>query len=189
MIGTLSGKLISKKPENTIIDVNGVGYNVSMSLSSISQLPPEGSTVFIFIHTYVREDSIQLFGFMNEEEKKIFTTLINISGIGPKVALNILSGIPTDKFIEAVETENTSLLNRIPGVGKKTANRLILELKEKLPSTTEKKDVVYEDVLSALVNLGYKKTMAAEAMDKIYADGERDIETLLKETLKYLTNE
>ncbi len=181
--------MISKKPENTIVDVNGVGYAVSLSLNSLSQLPTEGSNVLIYIHTYVREDSIKLFGFINEEEKKIFTTLINISGIGPKVALSILSGIPTDKFIEAVETENTSLLNRIPGVGKKTANRLILELKEKLPSSTGKKDAVYEDVLSALVNLGYKKTVVAEAMDKIYSDGERDIETLLKETLKYLTNE
>jgi Holliday junction DNA helicase RuvA len=189
MIGTLNGKLISRKPGNTIIDVNGVGYIVSLSLNSLSQLPAEGSTVFVHIHTYVREDSIQLFGFINEEEKKIFTTLINISGIGPKVALNILSGIPTDKFIEAVETENVALLNRIPGVGKKTASRLILELKEKLPSSTEKKDAVYEDVLSALVNLGYKKTQASAAIDKIYADGEKDIETLLKETLKYLTNE
>ena len=109
--------------------------------------------------------------------------------MGPKLALNILSGIPTDKFIEAVESENATVLSKIPGVGKKTANRLILELREKLPAAEEKRDRVYEDVLSALVNLGYKKSIASEALDRVYKKNGEDIETLLKETLKYLTNE
>lgn len=189
MIGSLNGKLSSKKPESIIIDVNGVGYNVNISLNSLAQLPNEGSHVFLHIHTHVREDTLQLYGFLNEDEKKIFTTLIGISGVGPKLALNILSGIPAEKFIEAIESENIAVLNRIPGVGKKTANRLILELREKLPTAMEKKDSVYNDVLSALINLGYKKMHAIEALDKVYGEGQDDIETVLKETLKYLTNE
>ncbi|UCG77303.1 MAG: Holliday junction branch migration protein RuvA [Nitrospirota bacterium] len=189
MIGSLRGVLTSRRPEGVIVDVNGVGYNVSVSLNCLSDLPSEGSKVFLYIHTYVREDQIQLFGFSDEGEKAIFRTLLGISGVGPKLALSILSGIPADKFIEAVESENTSVLNSIPGVGKKTANRLILELKEKLPTSMEHKDPVYDDVLSALLNLGYRKNIATAAIDKVYSNDQRDIETLLKESLKYLTNE
>lgn len=189
MIGSLRGKLLSKKPGNTIIEVDGVGYLVNVSLNTLSSLPHEGDQVFLYIHTHVREDALLLYGFTKEDEKKIFTTLLGISGVGPKLALSILSGIPVDKFVEAIETENTDMLGRIPGVGKKTANRLILELREKLPASTEKKDTLYEDVLSALMNLGYKKNLAISALDKAYESGGKDIETLLKETLKYLTNE
>ena len=189
MIGSLNGTLLSKKPEITIIEVHGVGYNVYLSLNDLSQLPPEGSSVFVYIYTHVREDTIRLYGFLKEEEKKIFMTLIGISGVGPKLAMSILSGIPSEQFLAAVESENTDILSKIPGVGKKTANRLILELREKLPASFEKKDTVYEDVLSALVNFGYKKNIAIDAIDKVYSDGEKDIETLLKEALQYLTNE
>jgi len=189
MIGSLRGNIFSKKPGNTIVDVNGTGYLVNVSLNTLSSLPHEGEEVFLYIHTYVREDALLLYGFSSEEEKRIFTTLLGITGVGPKLALSILSGIPVEKFIEAIESENTEILGRIPGVGKKTANRLILELREKLPSAAEKKDSVYEDVLSALVNLGYKKNLAITALDRAYNKDEKDIETLLKETLKYLTNE
>jgi Holliday junction DNA helicase RuvA len=189
MIGSLKGKLISKRPGCTLVEVNGLGYNVRLSLNTISELPEEGSMVFLYIHTHVREDAFHLYGFLTEEEKRIFTTLIGLSGIGPKLALNILSGMPVDKFAEAIETENTAVLSKIPGVGKKTANRLILELRDKLPSPEKKKDLVYEDVLSALVNLGYKKNYASHALDKVYKEGEKNIESLLREALKYLTNE
>ncbi|GBE00397.1 Holliday junction ATP-dependent DNA helicase RuvA [bacterium BMS3Abin07] len=189
MIGSLRGKLISKKHGNVLLEVNGVGYNVHLSVHNLSILPGEGSDLFLYIYTHVREDTIGLYGFPDEEERNIFTTLIGISGIGPKLALNILSGIPAEKFIEAVESEDTALLSRIPGVGKKTANRLILELREKLPAATFKKDMIYDDVLSALLNLGYKKSAATEALDRVYNGNESNIETLIRETLKYLTNE
>jgi len=189
MIGSLRGILVSRRPENIILEVSGVGYSVSLPLGDISALPPEGSELFLHIHTHVREDAIQLYGFLREEEKRIFTTLLGISGVGPKLALNILSGIPAEKFIAAVEAEDAAMLSRIPGVGRKTANRLILELREKLPRTADRKDTVYEDVLSALVNLGYRKNLARQALDRVYGEDGGNIETLLREALKYLTNE
>lgn len=189
MIGSLKGKLIARKPGGTLIEVNGVGYQVNVSLNTLSSFPSEGEIVFLHIHTHVREDALQLYGFASEDEKRIFTTLLGITGVGPKLALSILSGIPVDKFVEAIETENTEMLGRIPGVGKKTANRLVLELREKLPSAPEKKDSLYEDVLSALMNLGYRKNLAIAALDKVYGSEGQEIETLLKESLKYLTNE
>lgn len=197
MIASLHGKLISKKPDNLIIDVAGVGYSVQVPLTLLSSLPDEGKNVFLFIYTHVREDAIQLYGFHADDDKRIFTTLLGISGIGPKVALNILSTIPPDNFYNAIHSEDVDILCKVPGLGKKTAHRLILELRGKLPSLKEKsseirrggKDVVYDDTLSALVNLGYKKNIAQEALDKAYDSGSKDIESLLKETLKYLTKE
>lgn len=187
MIGSLRGRLISRRPENVIVEVNGVGYHVNVPLSILSSLPEEGSNVFLYIHTHVREDALQLYGFDTEDEKKIFTTLLGITGIGPKMALNILSGISYDDFIRALEAEDVALLCRIPGLGKKTAHRLILELREKLPSSEKPKDRIFDDTLSALVNLGYKKPVAKESLEMAYKKGYRDIENLLKESLKYLT--
>lgn len=189
MIATLRGKLISKRPESLIVDVGGVGYSVQVPLTLLSSLPDENRDIFLHIHTHVREDAIQLYGFQTEDEKRVFTTLIGISGIGPKIALNILSTIPPDSFYSAINAEDVDVLCRIPGLGRKTAHRLILELKEKLPSIKEKKDTIYDDTLSALVNLGYKKSIAHEALEKAYNNGCRDIESLLKEALKYLTKE
>jgi Holliday junction DNA helicase RuvA len=189
MIASLRGKLISKKPDSLIIDVGGVGYNVHVPLTLLSSLPDEEKEVFLYIHTHVREDALQLYGFQTEDEKRIFTSLIGISGIGPKIALNILSTIAPDKFYGAVESEDTDFLCRVPGLGKKTAHRLILELRGKLPSIKEKADTVYNDTLSALVNLGYKKIVAQQALEKAYSSGHRDIESLLRESLKYLTVE
>jgi Holliday junction DNA helicase RuvA len=191
MIASLRGKLISKRLDGVIVDVGGVGYSVSVPLSILSSLPDEASEVFLFTYMHVREDILQLFGFRSEEEKRIFTTLIGVSGIGPKIALSILSTIPTDTFYGLVHSEDVEALCRVPGLGKKTAQRIILELREKLPALTlkEKKDALYDDTLSALVNLGYKKNVAQDALDRAYDSGSRDIESLLKETLKYLTKE
>ncbi|MCC6347438.1 MAG: Holliday junction branch migration protein RuvA [Nitrospirales bacterium] len=189
MIASLRGKLLSKRPDTVIIEVQGVGYGVHVPLTLLSSLPEENREVFLFIHTHVREDALQLFGFRTEDEKRIFTTLIGISGVGPKTALNLLSSIPPDQFYHAIDSENVDALCRVPGLGKKTAHRLILELREKLPSLQEKRNPVYDDTLSALVNLGYKRSVAQDALEKAGASGLGDIESLLRESLKYLTKE
>jgi Holliday junction DNA helicase RuvA len=189
MIGSLRGILINKKPDNVIVEVGGVGYRVNIPLNTMSALPEVGKDIFLHIYTHVREDILQLYGFTSEDEKKIFITLIGITGIGPKMALNILSGISYNDLLQAIETEDVAHLCRIPGLGKKTAHRLILELKEKLPTAKETVDRVFEDTLSALVNLGYKKSIAQEFLEKAYKKGFNDIEGLLKEALKYLTGD
>jgi holliday junction DNA helicase RuvA len=187
MIGSLRGNVLARRPDNVIIEVSGVGYQVNVPLNILANLPEEGKEVFLHIYTHVREDALQLFGFTSENEKKIFTVLLGISGIGPKMALNILSGLSYEDFLTALDTEDVAMLCRIPGLGKKTAHRLILELREKLPSATGTRDRIFEDTLSALVNLGYKKSVAQELLEKSYKQGFHDIEGLLKETLKQLT--
>lgn len=187
MIGSLKGTLTSKKPDNIIVEVNGVGYQVNVPLSILSNLPEEDSTVALHIYTHVREDALQLYGFSTEEEKKTFTTLLGITGIGPKMALNILSGISHNDLRHAIEKEEVDVLCRIPGLGKKTAQRLILELREKLPALEKPKDRLFEDTLSALVNLGYKKSIAQQSLELAYKKGHQNIENLLKEALRYLT--
>jgi len=187
MIGTLRGKLILKRPGGVILEAFGVGYEVSVPLSSFAGLPGEGSELFLHIHTHVREDAIKLYGFASEEEKQIFTTLLGVNGVGPKLALNILGGISGEAFMRAVEAEDMHSLSKIPGVGKKTAGRIVLELKQKLPAIGLGRDKVFEDALSALVNLGYKKPEALEALEKATKKGYNDIENLLRESLKELT--
>jgi len=187
MIASLRGKLISKRPDRLIVEVHGVGYSVQVPLTLIPALPDEHSDIFLYIYTHVREDALQLYGFRAEDEKRIFTTLIGISGIGPRTALNLLSTIPPEKFYNAIDAEDVDVLCKVPGLGKKTAHRLILELKDKLPSFKEKRDTVYDDTLSALVNLGYKKSIALDAVEKAFGAGKSDIESLLREALKYLT--
>jgi Holliday junction DNA helicase RuvA len=189
MIGSLRGTLIKMKPDNVIVEVSGVGYKVNIPLNTMSALPEVGKDIFLHIYTHVREDTLQLYGFTSEDEKKIFITLLGITGIGPKMALNILSGISHNDLLQAIETEDVAHLCRIPGLGKKTAHRLILELKEKLPTAKEPVNRVFEDTLSALVNLGYKKSIAQESLEKAYKKGFNDIEGLLKEALKYLTGD
>ncbi len=190
MIASLKGKVLSRSPEGVIIDVGGVGYHVNVPLGSLSNLPERGAEAFLNIHTHVREDAIQLYGFTTEEEKRIFTILIGISGIGPRIAMNVLSAIPPEKFHAAIMSEDVNALCAVPGLGKKTAHRIILELREKLPALTkEKTDAVYDDTLSALINLGYRKNIAQDALEKAQKKGFADIESLLKEALKYLTKE
>lgn len=186
MIGSLRGKLISKRPDNIIIETGGVGYQVMVPINLLSTLPEEGEEVFLHIYTHVREDSLQLYGFISDEEKRVFMTLLGITGIGPKMALNILSGFTVRDFMRAIDNEDVALLCRIPGLGKKTAHRLILELREKL-LIKEARDRVYDDTLSALVNLGYKKTEAIHALEKAYKSGYTQVEDLLKEALRHLT--
>lgn len=169
-----------------VIDVNGVGYVVQVPVTTLSGLPEEGREVFLHVHTHVREDAISLFGFSSESEKRIFITLLGVSGVGPKMAVNILSGISSNEFLEAVQREDVAALCRIPGLGKKTAGRLILELKEKLPSSGRATDRVFEDALSALVNFGYKKTLAQEYLEKVYRPGQGSIEELIRDVLKQL---
>jgi len=186
MIGTLRGRLSLKRPECIVVEAGGVGYEVHVPLSVLSDLPEEGGEVFLFIHTNVKDDAIDLYGFLDENGKRVFKSLLGISGVGPRLALNILSGSTVEDFLSAVETEDVGLLTRIPGVGKKTAQRIILELRERLPSAGEKREGAYEDTLSALINLGYKRAHAQEALERAYQRGIREIENLLKESLKYL---
>ncbi len=194
MIASLKGIVQSKKPEGIIIEVSGVGYRVSVPLCSLVDIPDPGKTVFLHTYTHVREDALQLFGFLSEEERKVFTTLLGISGIGPKLGLAILSGMPVLRFIESVNNEDVALLSTIPGLGKKTASRLVLELKGKLPSMQpvgaygSKERSVAEDAISALVNLGYKKPYAEKAVDTAVRSGTDAIEDIIKEALKYLTD-
>jgi Holliday junction DNA helicase RuvA len=162
---------------------------VTVPVSTLSSLPEENAEVSLFIYTHVREDILQLFGFRSEEDKRIFITLLGVSGIGPRIALSILSTIPADIFHSLVHNEDVDALCRVPGLGKKTAQRIILELREKLPVMKERKDMLYEDTLSALVNLGYKRNFAQSALDKAYEAGNGDIESLIREALKYLTKE
>ena len=187
MIGSLRGRLLSKKPDNVLIEACGIGYQVHVPLNILASMPNEGQEVFLHIHTHVREDVLQLYGFQAEEEKRIFTTLLGITGIGPKMALNVLSGLSLDEFLTALESEDVAMLCRIPGLGKKTAHRLILELREKLPSASGSKDRAFDDALSALINLGYKKSVAQEFLEKVYKQGHTDIETLIRETLKLMS--
>ncbi|MDA8085856.1 MAG: Holliday junction branch migration protein RuvA [Nitrospiraceae bacterium] len=190
MIGTLRGRLLSKRAAEIIVDVQGVGYEVFVPASVASGLPEQGVEVFLHIHTHVKEDSIKLFGFLSPHEKQVFSTLLGVNGVGPKLALNVLSSLPGENFRQAVEAEDTTALSKVPGIGKKTAARIILELKQKLPSMAlNLRDAVFEDALSALVNLGYKKAEAQKALEKAgkEPDTEKGIEGLLKGALKELT--
>ncbi|MBF0566560.1 MAG: Holliday junction branch migration protein RuvA [Nitrospirae bacterium] len=185
MIGSLRGKLLRKRPAELLIEVGGVGYTVAVPLSI--SVAGEGQEVFLYTYTHVREDSLQLYGFLKEEDKQVFTKVLSVSGIGPRLALAIVSGISVDKFRLAVEREDVSLLSRIPGIGKKTANRLILELKGKLPDSEAPVDVRYDDAYSALVNLGYRKSNVTSTLDALSRKGITDIETILRESLKILS--
>lgn len=192
MIASLKGIILSKKPDGVVVDVNGVGYHVSIPLCSFGDIPEKGDTVFFHTYTHVREDALQLFGFLSEDEKKVFTTLLGINGIGPKLGLTILSGMPVGRFVEAVNSENISLLSTIPGLGAKTSARLVLELKGKLPSLhigetiySEEKTVA-EDAVSALLNLGYKKQLAEKAVELSVKNGVTAIEGIIRESLNYL---
>ncbi len=192
MIASLKGIVTSKKPEGVTVDVGGIGYHVCVPLCSLSNIPDPGNEVFLHTYTHVREDILQLYGFLSEEEKKIFVMLIDINGIGPKLGLAILSGMPAQRFIEAVHNEDMSLLTTIPGLGKKTASRLILELRGKLPSkdslTALREHPVAGDAVSALINLGYKKSISEKAVDMALANGAHSIEDVIREALKCLTN-
>ncbi|MBT3185064.1 MAG: Holliday junction branch migration protein RuvA [Nitrospina sp.] len=197
MIAHLKGQLTYKSPEYTIVDVSGVGYQVFTPLSTYYALPDPGQTVSLRVHTRVREDELKLFGFLTEEEQTIFQKLITINKVGPKLALGILSGMSPADLISTIMNNDAARLSTIPGVGKKTAERLTLELKDKLadlalemehhPEAAPKQGF-YDDALSALVNLGYKKPEAEKALKTIYNQNGKDasLEDLIKESLNIL---
>jgi len=200
MIAAVTGQLIHKSPASVIVDVHGVGYQVFTPLSTFYHLPEIKETVTLKTYTHVREDALQLYGFLTMEEKDLFLLLITISGIGPKLAINILSGMPVTELVSAVRQGDVARLCSIPGIGQKIAARLALELKEKIaaiktaevetvPGESEERRQMLEDALSALVNLGYQRGMAKEVVRKISlaSEGELSVETLLKESLKRLS--
>jgi Holliday junction DNA helicase RuvA len=199
MIGQLRGQLLNKKPNALLLDVNGVGYEVFIPLTSFYELPDEGSEVSLKIHTHVREDALVLFGFRSQREKDFFLKLISISGIGPKLAITILSGAQVEELAQALVEGNLARLTAIPGVGRKTAERLVLELKNQmtpflLPEQTEAArkgstpTALEEDILSALTNLGYPRASAEKALSMVLhsAECERTFEEVLRNTLRRL---
>ncbi|MDO8446970.1 MAG: Holliday junction branch migration protein RuvA [Deltaproteobacteria bacterium] len=198
MIAQLSGKLIHKSPEYSIIDVNGVGYRVFTPFSTFYELPDIENQVTLHTYTNVREDALQLFGFLTTDEKEIFQLLISVSGIGPKLAVNILSGITPEELKGALLSGNLVRLTAIPGIGKKTAERMVLELRDKVLKLHKEKpgvqakpvltsDEVLEDAISALVNLGYKRPQAEGALEKVRKENpDSDIEEMIRGALKIL---
>jgi Holliday junction DNA helicase RuvA len=200
MIALISGKIVYKGISNVIVDVQGVGYRVFIPLTTFYELPGAGEAITLHVHTNVKQDAINLFGFYTDEERDLFQLMISVSGIGPKIAMNILSGISARDLMLAISGGNVAKLVNIPGVGKKMAERLILELKEKVVKKmmagkapeggiqSSADDMIAEDVLSALVNLGYKSNVARDALDKALRSSEEELgmDKLLKKTLKFL---
>ena len=170
MIAHLRGKLLAKHPNQAIVETAGVGYDVVITVPTFSELPALGNEVALHIHTHVREDQLALYGFLRPAEKVLFEKLITVSGIGPKLAVTILSGMAADEMTGAIRGNDVAKLTKIPGIGKKTAERMVLELRDKLPKATEEvaasasANPIEEDVLSALVNLGYQRPMAEKAL-------------------------
>lgn len=171
MIAHLRGKLLVKHPNQIIVETGGVGYDVAISVPTYSDLPAVGSDVALHVHTHVREDLIALYGFLRLAEKQLFEKLITVSGIGPKLAITILSGMAADEMIGAIRGNDVARLTKIPGIGKKTAERMVLELRDKLPSAGTQAvpaapamSATEEDVLSALTNLGYQRAAAEKAV-------------------------
>ena len=172
MIAHLRGKLLAKHPNQAIVETAGVGYDVTISVPTFSDLPAVGGEVALNIHTHVREDAIALYGFLRPAEKVLFEKLITVSGIGPKLAITILSGMPAEEMVGAIRGNDVARLTRIPGIGRKTAERMVLELRDKLPPaipavavTAPAVSPTEEDVLSALVNLGYQRAAAEKALE------------------------
>jgi Holliday junction DNA helicase RuvA len=190
VIAHLRGRLLEKEPARVVVDVNGVGYEVFVPLTTFSALPGHGSEVTIDIHTHVREDAIALYGFSSRRERLIFEKLIGISGIGPKLAVTILSGGSVEDLVSAIKRSDLARLTAIPGVGKKTAERIVVELKDRLQDFAEapSKSSVELDVLSALENLGYARAIAEGGVRRAKSgDGDAPFEILFKRTLQILT--
>jgi Holliday junction DNA helicase RuvA len=177
MIAHLRGKLLVKHPNQAIVEAAGVGYDVTISVPTFSDLPAIGADVALHIHTHVREDALALYGFLRPSEKVLFEKLLTVSGIGPKLAVTILSGMAADEMVGAIRGNDIARLTRIPGIGKKTAERMVLELRDKLPpaGTPAAPEVpvataMEEDVISALVNLGYQRAIAEKAIAALGKD-------------------
>lgn len=196
MIAFLRGRLLDKQPNRIVVDVQGVGYDVSVPFSTFYTLGENGADVALRIHTHVREDALALFGFATRLEQDLFERLIGISGIGPKLALAVLSGIEPAELMRAIERTDVARLTTIPGVGKKTSERIVLELKDRLPkpaphevadTTRVASSAMRDDLLSALINLGYHRPLAEKAVDSaLQAAPEGDFEQTLKRALREL---
>lgn len=198
MIALLTGRIASRTPDAVILDVNGVGYRVQIPFSTFFALPEDGSILTLNIHTHVKEDAINLYGFLTPEEKQFFQLLLTVSGVGPKLAKDILSNIQPEELAMALSRGDITRLSAIPGIGRKTSERLILELKEKVlklglgaaggtnalfsPATASVRD----DVASALINLGYKEALVSKTLAELEADSDAPMETILKQALKRL---
>jgi Holliday junction DNA helicase RuvA len=199
MIGQLRGVLSAKRPNQLLVDVGGVGYEVEIPLSTFYGLPDLHGEVSLLVYTHVREDQITLFGFLSTREKHFFELLLSVSGVGPSVALKVLSGMSTDELIPAVQKGDLALLTRIPGVGKKTAERIVLELRDKMATLAAKeaeragrheapgRSGVESDVASALVNLGYDRRSVEKAVENVHKGAGTNFETLLKAALQQLS--
>ncbi len=197
MIALLTGRLAHKSPDWIIVDVNGVGYRVQIPFSTYYELPEEGNAVTLSIYTHVKEDAISLFGFRTMQEKEFFQLLISVSGIGPKMARDILSNSQPDELAAAILQGNLARLSAIPGIGKKTAERLVLELKEKVrkmdvappareTAPSEAPPEVADDVASALVNLGYKEAVVRKVLAEMTIEPDASTEVVLRQALKVL---
>jgi Holliday junction DNA helicase RuvA len=187
MIGFLTGKIISSKPTQILLDVNGVGYTVNISINTFEKIS-EKEIVSLFIHTSVKEDSITLFGFFTQSEKEMFELLISISGIGPKLGLNILSGIVVDDLKSAISNGNVSRLIAIPGIGRKTAERVVLELRNKVDAIKAdgviKETSAKDEAISALATLGYQRQIADKVVRDLLAENQNySLEELIRKAL------
>ena len=195
MIAHLRGKLISKQPGQAIVEAGGVGYDVAISIPTFTALPSLGAETALHIHTQVSEDQIALFGFLENEEKRLFERLVTVSGVGPKLAIKMLSGLSPERTVQAIRGQDHAQLVRIPGVGKKLAERLVVELKDKLedfavaPAPQAVQGPAVEDVLSALVNLGYQRAAAEKAIEQSIAKDKAlaaDFDGLFRGALKLI---
>ncbi|HTS05901.1 MAG TPA: Holliday junction branch migration protein RuvA [Candidatus Eisenbacteria bacterium] len=195
MIAYLRGKLLAKHPNQAIVETAGVGYDVTISVPTFSDLPAVGSEIALHIHTHVREDALALYGFLRPSEKLLFEKLITVSGIGPKLAITILSGMAADEMVGVIRGNDVAKLTRIPGIGRKTAERMVLELRDKLPqssssavATVPAVSPVQDDVLSALMNLGYQRPAAEKALEIATKNSKGgSFDTLFREALGALS--
>ncbi len=195
MIARLTGKLAVKNPDDVILDVGGVGYQVFIPLSTFYELPERGGVLTLQIYTAMRENALELYGFLTIKEKELFKLLLRVSKIGPKLAQNILSGISSEELTTAIVTGDLLKLNEIPGIGKKTAERMVLELKDKVPKAqaadqeaTALPGELLDDALSALLNLGYKRVASERAIKRAINEAGRDgnLEDIIRLSLKHL---
>ncbi len=196
MIGHLRGRLVDKRPNQLLVDVSGVGYQVSIPLSTFYALGELRDEITLLVHTHLREDSIALYGFLTAREKQFFELLLSASGVGPALALRILSGMSVDELVPAIRRSDLARLTRIPGVGKKTAERIVVELRDKLAAMEAREPdraepagraAVEADVVSALLNLGYDRRTAEKAVEQAQRDGGASFEVLLRATLQQLS--
>jgi Holliday junction DNA helicase RuvA len=195
LIAQLQGRILRKGPQEVVVDVGGVGYRVLIPVSTFYRLPDEGAEAVLRIHTHVREDALALFGFLTGAEHDLFLRLIEVAGVGPKLAIGVLSGMEAPDLMEALRAGDVARLTRIPGVGRKTAERLVLELKDKMPARTTPADTVpledagssRDDLLSALVHLGYSRVEAERGVERaLKEDGGGRFEDLLRRSLRAL---